>query len=58
MSRDANIKESRLFSYTFGIIQIYFSDLGRFFCVNAYFEASIHLIIYFFVSKHRKQETW
>ena len=34
-----------------------FSDLGRFLCVNAYFEASIHLTL-FFVSNHGKQETW
>jgi len=37
--------------------QIYFSDSGRFLCVNAYFGASIHLIL-FFVSNHGKQERW
>ena len=35
-------------------IQIYFSDSGRFLCVNAYFGASIHIIL-FFVSNHGKQ---
>ena len=30
---------------------------GRFLCVNAYFGASIPLIL-FFVSNHGKQETW
>ena len=33
---------------------MYFLDLGRFLCVNAYFGASIHLIL-FFVSNHGKQ---
>ena len=33
--------------------QIYFSDSGRFLCVNVYFGASIHLIL-FFVSNHGK----
>ena len=30
---------------TFWIIQIYFTDSGRFLCVNAYFGASINLIL-------------
>ena len=34
-----------------------YSDSGRFLCVNAYFGASIHLIL-FFVSNHGKQERW
>ena len=53
------IKKNWDFSGTFWIIQIYFSDSGRFLCVNAYFGASINLIL-FFVSNHAygKQETW
>ena len=31
-----------------------YSDSGRFLCVNAYFGASIHIIL-FFVSNHGKQ---
>ena len=31
--------------------------MGRFLCVNAFFGATIHLIL-FFVSNHGKQETW
>ena len=48
------ILKSRDFSCTFWIIQIYFSDSGRFLCVNAHFGASIHLIL-FFVSNNGKQ---
>ena len=36
---------------------LYFTDSGRFLCVNAYFGASIHLIL-FLVSNHGTQETW
>ena len=55
-SRDAYIKESRLFMYILNNSDILFR-FGRFLCVNAYFVASIHLIL-FFVSNHGKQETW
>ena len=50
-------KKNRNFSCTFWIIQIYFSDSGKFLCIYAYFGASIHLIL-FLVSNHGKQETW
>ena len=54
VARDSiNIKESRLFMYILNNSDILF---GSFLCVNAYFEASIHLIL-FFVSNHSKQET-
>ena len=46
------IIKSRIFMYILNN-----SDWGRFLCVNEYFEASIHLIL-FFVSNHGKQETW
>ena len=46
LSRDANIKDILNNSDIL-------SDSGRFLCVNAYFEASIHII--FFVSNHGKQ---
>ena len=36
------------------IIQIYFSDSVRFLCVNAYFGASIHLILFFVSNKTEK----
>ena len=53
VARDS-IVANRDFSCTFCIIQIYFSDSDRFLCVNAYFGASIHLIL-FFVSKPKKK---
>ena len=53
LSRDANIKE------TFQIhFLIYFSDSGRFLCVNAYFGASIYLTLFFvqiMVNKTKKK---
>ena len=50
LSRDANIKESRLFMY---IDKTLVSDSGRFLCVNAYFGASIYILFYF-LFKSRK----
>ena len=46
LSRDAYIKESRLFMYILNNSDILFR-FGRFLCVNAYFGASIHLILFF-----------
>ena len=46
-------KRSRLFKYIW-IIQIYFSYSGRFLCVNAYFVASIHLILFFVSTKPKR----
>ena len=53
--RDAYTKESRLFMCTFFIIQIWFSDRGRFLWVNAYFGASIHPILFLFSIKVNKK---
>ena len=47
-----SIKESRLFMYNLNNSDI--SDSGGFLCVNAYFGASIYLIL-FFVPNHVKQ---
>ena len=56
LSRDAYIKESRLFMCILNN-----SDSGRFLCVNAYFGASIHLILLLFQimvnKKHGKQKS-
>ena len=47
------IRKNRDFSCTFWIIQIYFSDSGRFLCVSAYF---IYLFFQIIVNKkHSKQ---
>ena len=47
-------KKSRLFMYILNNTQIYFSDSGRFLCLDAYFGASIHLILFYF-SNHGKK---
>ena len=53
LSCDAN----RDFSCTFWIIQIYFSDSGRFLCVNCILRGINTSFFGFFVSNHGKQET-
>ena len=58
ISRDANIKESRLFMYILNNSDILFSDSGRFLCVNAYFGVTNYHLILFIVTTHSKQETW
>ena len=57
--RDANIKESRLFMYILNNSDILF-DSGRFMWVNAYFGASIHLILFFvsILGKQNRKKVW
>ena len=50
--RVMHIYKNRDFSCTF----IFFSDSGRYLCVNAYFGASIHLILFMVNKKHGKQK--
>ena len=63
-------QKNRDFSCTFWKIQIYFSDLVRFLCVNLSFGASIHFILFFLIivnnhrcdklrrQKHKYKEIW